>query len=348
MRKSILTGLAICFLTLIFAGWSGEITSTFADTPEKEKITIVDEKGKYVEVPCPVERIVVIPSGLAKMVYALGAEDRVVGVGQNCTFPPVLKNKQCIGSWTKPNIELLLQQKPDIVIADGHLKIRNQIEKTGIPVIILSAYSTEKYLSALKILGLILNKEERANELARLIEDYRKIIKARTKKLKPEEKPSVFYEWYKPYFSSSALSTSHENIIIAGGINIAAGEPVRNPLVNAEWILKRNPQIIIRSLYFKGIYPPPPDTKERLKKMRDEIMHRPGLSEVDAVKNGKVYIFNSVLTSELGSIVGIAYFAKWFHPELFKDIDPEIIHKELFQKFYGIELEGTWVYPSSE
>jgi len=347
MKKSILVSLAACFLTLTFVGWTGKITSAFAATQEKRTVTIVDEKGKYVEVPCPVERIVVIPSGLAKIVYALGAEDRIVGVGQNCTFPPALEDKQCIGSWAKPNIELLLQQKPDIVIADGHLKNRDQIEKTGIPVIILSAYSTEKYLSALKILGLILNKEERANELARLIEDYRKIIKARTKKLKPEEKPSVFYEWYKPYFSSSALSTSHENIIIAGGINIAAGEPVRNPLVNAEWILKRNPQIIIRSLYFKGTYPPS-DAEKKLKKMRDEITHRPGLSEVDAVKNGKVYIFNSALTSELGSIVGIAYFAKWFHPELFEDIDPESVHKELFQKFYGIELEGTWVYPSSE
>ena len=57
-------------------------------------------------------------------------------------------------------------------------------------------------------------------------------------------------------FSSSTLSTSHENIIISGGINIAAGEPVRNPLVNAEWILERNPQVIIRSLYFKGTGPP--------------------------------------------------------------------------------------------
>lgn len=348
MKKLILVGLAACFLTLTFVGWTGEVTSTFAATQEKETVTIVDGTGKYVEVLCPVERIVVIPSGLAKMVCALGAEDRIVGVGQNCTFPLVLKNKQCIGSWTKPNIELLLQQKPDIVIADGHLKIRDQIENTGVPVIVMSPYSTDEFLSTLKTLGLILNEKERANDLAGLIEDYRKIIKARTKKLKPEQKPSVFYEWYKPYFSISALGHAHKNLVTAGGINIAAGEPVKCPLVNAEWILERNPQIIIRSLYFKGTCPPPPDAEEKLKKMRDELTHRPGLSEVDAVKNGKVYIFNSALTSELGSIVGIAYFAKWFHPELFEDIDPEIIHKELFQKFYGIELEGTWVYPSSE
>jgi len=348
MKKSILVGLAACFLTLTFVGWTGEVTSTFAATQEKKTVTIIDGTGKYVEVLCPVERIVVIPSGLAKIVYALGAEDRIVGVGQNCTFPPALKDKQCIGSWAKPNIELLLQQKPDIVIADGHLKSRDQIENTGVPVIVMSPYSTDEFLSTLKTLGLILNKKERANELARLIEDYRKVIKVRTKKLKPEEKPSVFYEWYKPYFSISALAHAHKNLVTAGGINIAAGEPVRCPLVNAEWILERNPQIIVRSLYFKGVWPPPSDAQKKLKKMRDEIMHRPGLSEVDAVKNGKVYVLSSALTSELGSIVGIIYFAKWFHPELFEDIDPEGAHKELVQKFYGVELEGIWVYPSSE
>lgn len=43
--------------------------------------------------------------------------------------------------------------------------------------------------------------------------------------------------------------------------------------------------------------------------------------------------------------MGVVYFAKWFHPDLFEDINPEAIHSELLQEFYGYELEGTWVYP---
>ncbi|MEW6183922.1 MAG: hypothetical protein AB1500_12255 [Bacillota bacterium] len=32
------------------------------------------------------------------------------------------------------------------------------------------------------------------------------------------------------------------------------------------------------------------------------------------------------------------YIAKWLHPELFRDVNPEAVHKEMLEKFYGEEL----------
>ncbi len=43
--------------------------------------------------------------------------------------------------------------------------------------------------------------------------------------------------------------------------------------------------------------------------------------------------------------IGCLYFAKWFHPDLFEDIDPEAVHREMLQKFFDVELEGVYVYP---
>ncbi|MCD6133587.1 MAG: ABC transporter substrate-binding protein, partial [Deltaproteobacteria bacterium] len=136
----------------------------------------------------------------------------------------------------------------------------------------------------------------------------------------------------------------HRRITAAGGINIAAGEPVKVPRVSAEWVLERNPDIIVYS-YLKARKSAKVPSPEEMKKIRDEIMNEPGLRETKAVKEGKVYIIDTRLITGPRSIIGLLYFAKWFHPELFKDIDPEAVHKEMLQKFYGMELEGTWVYP---
>ncbi len=339
-KNQIIVGVLVCLclLSLSLTGCGEEATAP------SETVTIVDYTGQSVDVPCPVERVVVILPTLARLVYALECEDKIVGVTENCKFPPELEDKPNVGSSGTPNLELLLELDPDVVIADRHLKIREQIEEAGVPVIFLSTYSPDDFLFALDTLGLILDREDRADELAGLVCDQRDLVVGRTDNLEAEEKPLVFYEWAKPYYSSSALSPAHERLVMAGGTNIAADEPVSSPLVNAEWVVERNPQILIHSIYFGGVLSPP-DAEERLSEKRDEIMNRPGLSAVDAVEDDNVYVINMGLTSDFGGIMGVVYFAKWFHPDLFEDIDPEAIHSELLQEFYGTEREGTWVYP---
>ncbi len=51
------------------------------------------------------------------------------------------------------------------------------------------------------------------------------------------------------------------------------------------------------------------------------------------------------MTTGVRSIIGELYLAKWFHPDHFEDIDPEEVHEELVQQFFGQELEGVYVYP---
>ena len=43
--------------------------------------------------------------------------------------------------------------------------------------------------------------------------------------------------------------------------------------------------------------------------------------------------------------------AKWFHPELFEDLDPQAIHQEFLTEFqrldYDLDERGVFVYPES-
>ena len=48
-------------------------------------------------------------------------------------------------------------------------------------------------------------------------------------------------------------------------------------------------------------------------------------------------------------VVGIAYWAKWFHPELFSNLDPQEIHQEYLTDFmridYDLSEHGVFAYP---
>jgi len=68
---------------------------------------------------------------------------------------------------------------------------------------------------------------------------------------------------------------------------------------------------------------------------------------VQAVKDGRVYVISGKVATGVRSIVGELYLAKWFHPNLFSDIEPEAVHEALIKEFYNLDLEGEYAYPSN-
>ncbi|OPY55095.1 MAG: hypothetical protein A4E49_00580 [Methanosaeta sp. PtaU1.Bin112] len=64
------------------------------------------------------------------------------------------------------------------------------------------------------------------------------------------------------------------------------------------------------------------------------------------MKTGRVYITDIKMASGLSELVNMLYYAKWLHPDLFKDIDPRAVHKELLQKYFDMNIDGIFqVYP---
>ena len=76
-----LTLLIIFTLTIIFSGCISQ--SSPEEVPirkEKNTVMIQDSAGRYIEVPYPVERIVVLWDNPAEELRSLGAIDRIVGI----------------------------------------------------------------------------------------------------------------------------------------------------------------------------------------------------------------------------------------------------------------------------
>jgi iron complex transport system substrate-binding protein len=339
MNKKLLGYLLIALMLL---GCLGVCEDARANS---KTVTIVDSTGRSVNVSLPVERIVCISSRASEIVYALGDGDKIVGRDSYSFFPKSLEGVPVVAASSyKPDVEAILKINPGLVVADSMLSKdnRKKIETGGVPVIVETALEPTTIDAFVNHLGLALEEEERAKEIIKFINKYQDIVDERLAGLEEKDKPKVFFEFAHPYNTAASGTTFHNLTSAAGGINIAADEPVQYPVVDAEWVIKKNPDIIFSYAYTADLEE---NLTDEMKDVRAEIFARPALSDVKAIKDDRVYILGDPVAWGIRSIVGELYLAKWFHPDLFKDIDPEAVLGEIHQNFFDEEPKERCVYP---
>ena len=78
-----------------------------------------------------------------------------------------------------------------------------------------------------------------------------------------------------------------------------------------------------------------------------EMLARTGWNELDAVKEGRIYASVNTIIQGIRYPIGLLYFAKCMYPDHFEDIDPNVVHEELLQRFFGEVPEGIYMYSYS-
>jgi len=144
-----------------------------------------------------------------------------------------------------------------------------------------------------------------------------------------DEKQTVFLA--RPGGTTCGAKSSYgKTLERAGGINIAA-ELDEYPEVDPEWVIEQNPDVII-GIEWSGGYET--DDVSAMKARYDVVTGKPGFEHINAVKNNRVYITWSKNACGASYPIGVAHFAKWFHPDLFEDLDPQVLRQEYVDKFY--------------
>ena len=191
------------------------------------KITIIDSAERAVTLNMPIERVVALstraPLGTLRV---LEAGDKIVGINgmvgsdpfyeEFLDLPPV--------GWPEPNYEAIVGLEPDLVVASTNpylsFDIVEQMEPYGINVALLDCGGEPvKYSRELRILGVILVNQERANEYIEFLDSNFNRAQEMLDELTSEEKKTVYFEFMEPY---QINSRSHETIELAGGIDIFA------------------------------------------------------------------------------------------------------------------------------
>ncbi len=337
-------------------------------TGEEKEVTVIDSANRTVTIKMPVDKVVIAYMGPHEPMIIL-AKDKIAGweggipkYRGDIVEKAGLEDVPLVGEGLDGSgldYEKILEINPDVILATSYWanEIAEKINETGpqkIPVIALDfdEAGAEDMIQEFRKLGLIVGNEEKAEEVVDWILEYEGIIEDRTKNLSASEIPTYYLEaWSKQYVTLGSNVYDGKALAGCGGRNIiddsdfVAGSYGQYE-VDPEWVLDQNPEFIF--IWVKVSSDPAGFswTEDDAKKELSEDIARPGWDRLDAVKNKRVYLYHRTMAMSPRYIVARLYFAKWLHPELFKDLDPESIHREYWKKFLNIDLTGVWAYPS--
>jgi iron complex transport system substrate-binding protein len=141
------------------------------------------------------ERIVIAGGSLTEIVYALGAQDRIVGVDLTSLYPAEATALPQIGYYRQLAAEGILSLAPDLVLVSsdaGPPATLDQIRAAGIPVTVVEEHYTPAGIAAkVRAVGAALERPDAAEALALAVESD---LQAVEDALPPEaERPSAIF-----------------------------------------------------------------------------------------------------------------------------------------------------------
>ncbi len=237
-----------------------------------------DSYHRHVQLDTAPQRIVSISPAITEVMFLVGAQDKLVGVSDFCNYPPETEKITKIGGMHNINFEQLLSLHPDVVLIGSMISQKDvdAIEKMGIPVIcIVEESSLEGMAEMMEVVGKITQCEGKGNaEAAKWRE---RIAELRGNAPNPADRKCVYYVvGFGDGGDFTAPKNTHiqEIIELAGGRN--AGDSLTGWNISREYLFKVNPDIIVVR-----------------KEDRDAFVSRHPYTQLDAVKNGKVYPIES-------------------------------------------------------
>jgi len=306
---------------------SREVTTATSTVVGKYPLTVVDSLGRSITINTPPERVVSLAPSITEILFALGLDDRVVGVDDFSNYPPkvvelINEGKvKTVGGFWNPDVEKIASLKPDLVIASSgtpsHIRLKDKLSELGITVIYVkssSAHDVNDIFSDIQLIAVVFDVLDRSSKL---ITEVQNMLNSITQKLNEvnASKPKVLLLLGPPswgIFSSGGNTFIGWVIKTAGGVNVAE-QYVGWPQLSYEYIVTQDPDIIV--ITAMNVDP---------KAVYEEIAGSP-IKDTKAFKNGRIYLLTGEaddVLSRPGPRVNVALeiLAKLIHPEIFGSI----------------------------
>ena len=238
------------------------------------------------------ERIVCLTEEPTEVLYALGQEQRIVGISGFTVRPArARQEKPRVSAFTSAKIDKILALKPDLAIgfSDIQADIAAALIRAGVEVWISNHRSVEGILGYIRRLGALVGA---ADSAAAYADELTTVLQAaREQSTQLPRRPKVYFEeWDEPPLS--AIRWVSELIEIAGGDDIfpkrAAASLGRDRIVaDPLEIVRAAPDIIIGSWCGKKFRP-------------ERVAARAGWADVPAVRDGQLHEIKSPLILQPG------------------------------------------------
>ena len=347
-----------------------------------EEITVTDVAGREVTVDAPVERVILGEGRQIYLLAALQPAapfEHVVGWRKDFSQAdpdnyaayaakfPEMTDIPTFGGFKDGtfDVEQAAALQPDVVLMNLEAKAATEdaayddkLAKLGIPIVYVDFREKplEHTIPSMRLMGRLLGEEDRAQAFI----DFSQAQMARvteTIAAADPERPKVFIDRAGGYSEDCCMSFGAGNfgeyVEIAGGTNIAA-DIIPNTFgnLNPEQIIAANPdQVVVTGGNWDAYVPggdwvgvgPGADMDEARAKLQ-ALTKRTAMTGITAVEKDNFHAIWHQFYNSPYYFVAVQRLAKWFHPELFHDLDPEATLKTLHQRFLPIDYQpGYWV-----
>jgi iron complex transport system substrate-binding protein len=272
----------------------------------------VDEAGRTVRVPQPVQRIVSLAPSLTETIYALGLQDRLVGDTDYCDYPPDAQKKPKVGGAINPSLEQIVALRPDLVLVTKNLNLLETVH--ALDSLGISSYGTDTntvqaIISSTQRLAEVLGVPEAGATLSADLERHLSDLRQRLNGLPPRR--VLFIVWSDPLISVGKGTFIADAMRLAGAVSIVDSAQDW-PHMSLEEVVRLQPDFLV----FAASHSDSGQNDFAV------LAERPGWRGLDAVRNRRFAVISDAVNRPAPRIVSaIEDLARQLHPEAFSHPD---------------------------
>lgn len=265
-------------------------------------------------------RIISVSPTMTEIVYALGAEDELLGATTACEHPTaVIEAKKSgkikvVSDLDNTDLKLIEKLQPSIVLTNTFFQkeLAKKLAQKGYKVLHFMPKNLEEVFESIESIGTALGKEEFAKKLTERYRSEIREIRAKSSQL-PRVKVYMEINHEGPW-GVGKESPLNDIITCAGGENIFQDVHDGVFMTSNFDIVRRNPDIILSPIWlgakvggYDGITP------------LFEIYGREGFHNTTAIMKSRVLYYDSALLKHEGprQVLAIRKLAYLLHPEVF-------------------------------
>ncbi len=307
--------------------------------------TIVDFTGQTVIIQEQPKRIISLAPSITEIIFALGQQDKLVGVDQYSNYPPQLQDLeksgkiQVVGGFSNPNYEKIVSLKPDVVftVQGVQLQIAHRLRSLGLKVVVLGTKDMNDIVSSIILMGKVLGVDDASLKLAEQVTGDLESLAAISYRFNTTPTVGVIV-WNNPIFVAGKESFMTSLLEMAGGENAFYNYSQAYPMISPEDLFNANPDIIVFT-DGSGVsnYT---DAMAWLKSI-------PGGASLKAVQTGEVYVVHGSYSDMLvrpgirSPAAGLLLLAI-IHPETGSNIPHDVTPLNWKLANYASQLEATY------
>ena len=288
------------------------LRTAYVGRPFQGRLIVLAILALAISLQAEPRRVISIIPAATEMLFAMGAGDRVIAIGSYDHYPPAAQKLPRVGALIDPNVEQILQMRPDLVVMYGtQTELQRRLERAKIPYYSYVHNGLADITGTIRTLGMRVGADAAANALASRIERQLADIRDRVA-TSPRPKTLLVFERerrsLRNIYASGGVGFLHDMLTTAGGDDVVGDIHRQSVQMSHEMVLDRAPEVIIELRYEKD------DVNDA------DLSAWNTLASVPAVKNHRVVLLTGEEFVVPGPRVADATrrLAAMLHPDRFK------------------------------